>query len=59
MKLRSVSGGTVNIVGSGKMKDTEDCEVMNELFDSGKDEVPYYNHWRPVAIMYPDGEKGI
>ena len=36
------------------MKDTDDCEVMNELFDSGDE---YYNHWRPVAICHPDGTK--
>lgn len=38
-------------------KDSDDCEVMNELFDSGSEELPYYNHWRPVAIVHPDGEK--
>ena len=38
-------------------KDTDDCEIMNELFDSGSDDIGYYNHWRPVAIVHPDGEK--
>lgn len=31
-------------------KDTDDCEIMNELFDSGI-------HWRPVAEYNEDGEK--
>ena len=39
------------------MKDSDDCEVMNELFDSGSEELPYYNHWRPVAIVHSDGTK--
>ena len=39
-------------------KDDMDTECMNELFDSGKEEeLPFYNHWRPVAICHPDGEK--
>ena len=38
-------------------KDTDDCEVMNELFDGGKDDLPYYNHWRPIAYVHPDGTK--
>ena len=32
-------------------KDTDDCEVMNELFGKSEDELPYVNHWRPVAIV--------
>ena len=44
-------------------KDTDDCEVMNELFDgtskrrSDDDDLPYYNHWRPVAYVNQDGTK--
>ena len=44
-------------------KDTDDCEVMNELFGgtsklrSDDDNLPYYNHWRPIAICHPDGTK--
>ena len=44
-------------------KDTDDCELMNELFGgvskrrTDDDDLPYYNHWRPVAIHAPDGEK--
>ena len=44
-------------------KDTDDCELMNELFGgvskrrTDDDDLPYYNHWRPVAIVHPDGEK--
>lgn len=40
-------------------KDDMDTECMNELFDSGENEkeLPFYNHWRPVAICHPDGEK--
>jgi hypothetical protein len=30
-------------------KDSDDCEVMNELFNG--DDLPYVNHWRPVAII--------
>ena len=33
-------------------KDTSDCEVMNELFDSGES-----IHWKPVAIYNDDGTK--
>ena len=45
------------------IKDTDDCEVMNELFGgtsklrSDDDNLPYYNHWRPIAICHPDGTK--
>lgn len=44
-------------------KDDMDTETMNELFGGTKtrrtddDDLPYYNHWRPVAIHAPDGEK--
>ena len=43
-------------------KDSDDCEVMNELFGGTSkrrtdDDIGYYNHWRPVAIVHPDGEK--
>ena len=38
-------------------KDSNDCEVMNELFDSGKDDTGYSNHWRPVAWCNDDGTK--
>jgi hypothetical protein len=44
-------------------KDSDDCEVMNELFGgtskhrTDDDDLPYYNHWRPVAIVHSDGEK--
>jgi hypothetical protein len=38
-------------------KDSDDCEVMNELFDSGKDDTGYYNHWRPIAWCNVDGTK--
>ena len=31
-------------------KDTDDCEVMNELFDSGI-------HWHPVAVYSQDDTK--
>lgn len=37
-------------------KDTDDCELMNELFDSGE-EPRKLIHWRPVAIYHEDGEK--
>jgi hypothetical protein len=30
---------------------------MNELFDSGKDDTGYYNHWRPIAWCNDDGTK--
>lgn len=36
-------------------KDSDDCEVMNELFDCS-DNKPLI-HWRPVAIYHNDGEK--
>ena len=32
-------------------KDSDDCEVMNELFGKSDDDLPYVNHWRPVAII--------
>lgn len=32
------------------MKDSDDCEVMNELFDSGV-------HWHPVSIYSRDDTK--
>jgi hypothetical protein len=38
-------------------KDSDDCEVMNELFGKSEDELPYVNHWRPVAIVDTDGEE--
>ena len=44
-------------------KDTDDCELMNELFGgtskrrTDDDDLPYYNHWRPVEIVHPDREK--
>lgn len=38
-------------------KDTDDCEVMNELFDSGDDKpLPPY-HWHPVSLYHDDGTK--
>lgn len=43
-------------------KDSDDCEIMNELFGgtskrrTDDDDLPYYNHWRPVAIVHSDGE---
>ena len=45
------------------MKDSDDCAVMNELFGgtskrrTDDDDLPYYNHWRPVAYIYPDDTK--
>ena len=36
---------------------------MNELFGgtskrrTDDDDIGYYNHWRPVAIVHPNGEK--
>ena len=36
-------------------KDTDDCEVMNELFDS--DEPLPRCHWHPVAIYNYDDTK--
>ena len=38
-------------------KDTNDCEIMNELFGKSEDELPYVNHRRPVAIVDTDGEE--
>lgn len=40
-------------------KDDMETECMNELFGKWeeKEEVPYYNHWKPVAIIHPNGEK--
>ena len=44
-------------------KDSDDCETMNELFGGSSkrrtddDDLPYYNHWRPVAVINQDGEK--
>lgn len=36
-------------------KDDMETECMNELFNS--DDLPYVNHWRPVAIVDTDGEE--
>ena len=44
-------------------KDSDDCEIMSKLFGSTSkrctddDDIGYYNHWRLVAIVHPDGEK--
>jgi hypothetical protein len=38
-------------------KDSDDFEVMNELFDSGQDDTGYYNHWRPIVWCNDDGTK--
>lgn len=44
-------------------KDSDDCEVMNELFGgtskrrTDDDDLPYYNHWRPVSIYNQDDTK--
>ena len=38
-------------------KDSDDCEVMNELFDKSEDDLPYVNHWRPVAIINEDDKE--
>lgn len=44
-------------------KDDMDTETMNELFGgtskhrTNDDDIGFYNHWRPVAIVHPDGEK--
>ena len=44
-------------------KDSDDCEVMNELFGgiskrrTDDDDIGYYNHWRPIAWCNDDGEK--
>lgn len=39
-------------------KDSDDCNIMNELFDSGSnnDELPHY-HWHKVAEYNDDGTK--
>lgn len=36
-------------------KDSDDCNIMNELFDSGE-ELQHY-HWHPVAIYTQDDQK--
>ena len=36
-------------------KDTDDCEIMNELFGNDEQLPPY--HWHPVALYHDDGEK--
>ena len=44
-------------------KDSDDCELMNELFGgtskrrTDDDDLPYYNHWRPIAWCNDDGTK--
>lgn len=38
-------------------KDDMETECMNELFGKSEDELPYVNHWRPVAIVDTDGEE--
>lgn len=44
-------------------KDSDDCEIMNELFGctskrrTEDDDIGYYNHWRPVAEYHQDGTK--
>lgn len=38
-------------------KDDLETECMNELFGKLEDELPYVNHWRPVAIIDTDGEE--
>lgn len=46
------------LIRGGKMsKDSDDCEVMNELFDSGQDNTGYYNHWRHIAWCNDDCTK--
>lgn len=38
-------------------KDSNDCEVMNELFNSGsEDERKPLIHWRPVAYVDENGK---
>lgn len=38
-------------------KDSNDCELMNELFDSGEEpEQKPLIHWRPVAYVDNDGK---
>jgi len=39
------------------MKDDMETECMNELFGTSEDDLPYVNHWRPVAIVDTDGEE--
>lgn len=36
-------------------KDSDDCEIMNELFDNSEQLPPY--HWHPVAWYDDDGTK--
>lgn len=37
-------------------KDSDDCDIMNELFDSGENpETKPLIHWRPVAFVDNDG----
>lgn len=36
----------------GRKRDSDDCDVMNELFDSGE-----VIHWHPVAIYNNDDTK--
>ena len=36
-------------------KDSDDCEIMNELFNSGED-LPHY-HWHPVSLYNNDDTK--
>lgn len=38
-------------------KDSDDCEVMNELFDSGEEiERKPLIHWKPVAYIDENGK---
>lgn len=38
-------------------KDSSDCEIMNELFDSGEEiERKPLIHWRPVAYVDENGK---
>lgn len=38
-------------------KDSNDCDLMNELFDSGEEpEQKPLIHWRPVAYVDNDGK---
>lgn len=38
-------------------KDSDDCDIMNELFDSGVDiEIKPLIHWRPVAYVDENGK---
>jgi hypothetical protein len=36
-------------------KDSDDCETMNELFNTDEPLPPY--HWHPVAWYFDDGTK--